>query len=87
MFSFPMMLFFAQLIRTIVQLAFQQLDDELSNRLKEQGFGVDRKSQRTITFLFGSITFVRRRMKNKEGEIRKGAQYSSLVLSKVEKPR
>ncbi|MCB0748601.1 MAG: hypothetical protein KDC90_14165 [Ignavibacteriae bacterium] len=30
-----MMLFFAQLIQTIVQLAFQQLDEEVSAKLKE----------------------------------------------------
>lgn len=46
-----MMLFFAQLIQTIVQLAFQQLDEEVSAKLKEEGFQVDRKSQRTVTFL------------------------------------
>ncbi len=65
-----MMLFFAQLIVMVAQLAFQQLDEELSEQLKNQGFGVDRKSQRTVTFLFGSVTFVRRRTKNKAGEIR-----------------
>ena len=88
-----MMLFFAQLIQTIVQLAFQQLDEEVSAKLKEEGFQVDRKSQRTVTFLFGSISYVRRRMKNKAGDIRypldeflgirKGIRYSSLVLRNV----
>lgn len=88
-----MMLFFAQLIQTIVQLAFQQLDEEVSEKLKEEGFQVDRKSQRTVTFLFGSISYVRRRMKNKAGDIRypldeflgirKGIRYSSLVLRNV----
>lgn len=88
-----MVMFFAQLIQLMVQLAFQQLDEEVSSELKKEGFQVDRKSQRTVTFLFGSVTYVRRRMKNKAGEIRypldeflgirKGIRYSSLVLRNV----
>lgn len=88
-----MMLFFAQLIETLVQLAFQRLDEELAQEWKQKGFQVDRKSVRTVTFLFGSVRFQRRRMKNEAGEIRypldeflgirKGVRYSSLVLRNV----
>lgn len=65
-----MMLFFAQLIETLVQLAFQRLDEELAQEWKQKSFQVDRKSVRTVTFLFESIRFQRRRMKNEDGEIR-----------------
>ncbi|MCF1633125.1 ISLre2 family transposase, partial [Tetragenococcus koreensis] len=53
----------------------------------------DRKSERTVTFLFGTVTYVRRRMKNQANEIRypldeflgirKSFRYSSLVLRNV----
>ncbi|GMA09282.1 hypothetical protein GCM10025886_24350 [Tetragenococcus halophilus subsp. flandriensis] len=88
-----MMLFFAQLIMTITQLAFQTLDEEVCAQCKKEGFRVDRKSERTITFLFGTVTYVRRRMKNQANEVRypldeflgvrKGLRYSSLVLRNV----
>ena len=85
-----MMIFFTQLIATITQLAFQTLDEEICAQCKKEGFRVDRKSERTITFLFGPVTYVRRRMKNQANDIRypldeflgirKGLRYSSLVL-------
>jgi len=88
-----MMIFFAQLIATLTQLAFQTLDEEVCAQCKKEGFRVDRKSERTITFLFGTVTYVRRRMKNQANEVRypldeflgvrKGLRYSSLVLRNV----
>ncbi|AYW46093.1 ISLre2 family transposase [Tetragenococcus koreensis] len=88
-----MMVFFAQLLATITQLAFQILDAEVSTQCKKEGFQVDRKNERTVTFLFGSVTYVRRRMKNQANEIRypldeflgirKSFRYSSLVLRNV----
>lgn len=64
-----MVMFFAQLIQLMVQLAFQQLDEEVSSELKKEGFQVDRKSQRTVTFLFGSVTYVRRRKEHLKGAL------------------
>ncbi|WP_317916054.1 UPF0236 family transposase-like protein, partial [Tetragenococcus halophilus] len=88
-----MMIFFTKLIATITQLAFQTLDEEICAQCKKEGFRVDRKSERTITFLFGPVTYVRRRMKNQANVIRypldeflgirKGLRYSSLVLRNV----
>ncbi len=88
-----MMLFFAQLIATITQLAFQTLDEEVCAQCKKEGFRVDRRSERTLTFLFGTVTYVRRRMKNQAIDIRypldeflgirKGIRYSSLVLRNI----
>jgi Uncharacterised protein family (UPF0236) len=87
------MIFLAQLITTIVQSAFQEIDEEESNKLKEQGYVVDRKSIRTVGFLFGSVHYSRRRMKSNEGDIRypldeflgirAKARYSSLVMRNV----
>ena len=88
-----MMLFFIELICLITQQAFKQLDDELFEQLKQEGYQSNRQSQRTITFLFGTVTYQRRRLKNNEGTIRypldeflgirKGTRYSSLVLRNV----
>lgn len=88
-----MMHFFSQLIIFLAQEAFRQLDDELFIEAKAQGYQSDRKSSRTVTFLFGTVTFHRRRMKNAAGDIyypldkflgiRKGSRYSSLVLRNV----
>lgn len=88
-----MMLFFIELICLITQQAFKQLDDELFEQLKQEGYQSNRQSQRTITFLFGTVTYQRRRLKNNEGTIRypldeflgirKGTCYSSLVLRNV----
>ena len=65
-----MMLFFIELICLITQQAFKQLDDELFEQLKQEGYQSNRQSQRTITFLFGTVTYQRRRLKNNEGTIR-----------------
>lgn len=85
--------YFAILLAQLMQLALEAIDDELHKEFKAKGYIVEKKDVRTIQFLFGAVTFKRRRMKVK-GEkgcypldlscgFEKRARYSLLVQRRI----
>lgn len=88
-----LMVFIAQFIGELMRMALEAIDDELQKEWKAKGYTVERSDTRTIHFLFGAVTFTRRRMK-KPGEtgvyaldqscgFEKGKRYSLLVQRQV----
>ena len=73
--------------------ALSQLDNEVCKEAKLKGYYVEKKVERTITFLIGTVTYKRRRMVNKEGKVKypldeymglhKRKRYSVLVLQRI----
>lgn len=88
-----MMTFFYYLILRIMQEALVILDEELAEPYKKSGFKIERRVNRTVTFLFGVVSFKRRRMVDASGKvahpldeflgIKKGSRFSTLVLKHV----
>lgn len=88
-----LMNYFAEVAGAMMQSALESIDDELQKEYKAKGYCMERKDSRTIQFLFGSVTFKRRRMA-REGEkgcypldiscgFEKGSRYSLLVQRQV----
>lgn len=88
-----LIIFFAQFVGELMRMALEAIDDELQKEWREKGYRVERSDTRTIQFLFGAVTFTRRRMK-KPGEtgvyaldqscgFEKGKRYSLLVQRQV----
>lgn len=85
--------FFIRFFCECVRLAFEQLDEEVATTYKQKGFRIERRDERTLHFLFGSVTYKRRRMSqkgqsglyplDKEMGVVKHQRYSPLVLSAV----
>lgn len=53
--------FFLNLIRELMSLALELVDQELSESMKNQGYQIEKKNQRSINMAFGKATYVRRR--------------------------
>ena len=53
--------FFLNLIRNLMALALEQVDQELSESMKNQGYQIEKKNQRSINMAFGEVTYARRR--------------------------
>ncbi|WP_173004101.1 UPF0236 family transposase-like protein, partial [Lactobacillus helveticus] len=53
--------FFLNLIRELMSLALERADQELSESMKNQGYQIEKKNQRSINMAFGEATYVRRR--------------------------
>ena len=53
--------FFLNLIRELMSLALERVDQELSGSMKNQGYQIEKKNQRSINMAFGEVTYVRRR--------------------------
>ncbi len=53
--------FFLNLIRELMSLALELVDQELSESMKNQGYQIEKKNQRSINMAFGEATYVRRR--------------------------
>ncbi|ALJ23474.1 transposase [Lactobacillus gallinarum] len=56
-----LVVFFLNLIRNLMTLALEQVDQELSESMKNQGYQIEKKNQRLINMAFGEVTYVRRR--------------------------
>jgi hypothetical protein len=56
-----LMIFLFGVIREIMACAFEKLDDELVESYRAQGYEIEKKNNRTILTLLGTITFRRRR--------------------------
>ncbi|WP_051929705.1 ISLre2 family transposase [Carnobacterium mobile] len=55
--------YFSNKISDIMQLILEYIDDGLAEEYKKQGYRIEKRDLRTIQFLFGKVTFKRRRMK------------------------
>ncbi len=77
----------------IIGVLFEYMDAKLYESVKMQGYKVDRRDERSINFLFGTVTFKRRRIR-KPGEkgfylldrklgIAKGKRFSGAVIMAV----
>ena len=53
--------FFLNLIRELMSLALERVDQELSESMRNQGYQIEKKNQRSINMAFGEATYVRRR--------------------------
>ena len=53
--------FFLNLIRELMSLALELVDQELSESMRNQGYQIEKKNQRSINMAFGEATYVRRR--------------------------
>lgn len=88
-----MMIFLYGIMQEIVRQAFSALDQELAGRYTAKGYKIDRNSERTMTFLFGTLPFTRRRLVGPTREvvypldsflgIQKKRRYSLLVMRNV----
>ena len=86
-------LYVVSVICECIRLAFEQLDEEMAEIYKQKGFRIKRRDQRSIHFLFGSVTYKRRRMAQKgqpgmypldhELGFVKHQRYSALVLNTI----
>ena len=56
-----LLVFFLNLIKELMSLALEALDQELSKSMKDQGYQIEKKNQRSINMAFGEITYARRR--------------------------
>lgn len=56
-----LVVFFLNLIRNLMALALEQVDQELSESMKNQGYQIEKKNQRSINMAFGEVTYSRRR--------------------------
>ena len=56
-----LVVFFLNLIRNLMALALEQVDQELSESMKNQGYQIEKKNQRSINMAFGEVTYARRR--------------------------
>lgn len=56
---------FQSVIQTLLSSAFKQIDQELIQGYKQQGYEIDSSCNRTIQFVFGNIRFQRHRMRKK----------------------
>ena len=56
-----LVVFFLNLIRNLMALALEQVDQELSESMKNQGYRIENKNQRSIKMTFGEVTYSRRR--------------------------
>lgn len=85
--------YFAEVFGECVKQAFEAIDEEVSNQHKEQGYRVERRDSRSIQYLFGDVTFKRRRMKradakgiypfDREMGLGKHQRYSTLLMRNV----
>ncbi|MGM0124137.1 hypothetical protein IGI37_002806 [Enterococcus sp. AZ194] len=62
-----LVIYLANLIREIITMAFEQIDDDLIGEYKKQGYQIEKKNDRKLLTVFGEIQFRRRRY-IKEGE-------------------
>ena len=53
--------FFLNLIRELMSLALERVDQELSESMRNRGYQIEKKNQRSINMAFGEATYVRRR--------------------------
>ena len=78
----------------LVSQTIERLDDEMVGQMTSNGYKIDRKDERTVHFLFGSVTYIRRRyidLANKLGfypvdyhlGMFKHKKYSPLVMARV----
>lgn len=49
--------FFVRFFCECLRLAFEQLDEEVATTYKQKLFRIERRNERTIHFLFGSVTY------------------------------
>ncbi|POO31799.1 hypothetical protein CDA64_00375 [Lactobacillus helveticus] len=53
--------FFLNLSRELMSLALERVDQELSESMRNRGYQIEKKNQRSINMAFGEATYVRRR--------------------------
>lgn len=53
--------FFLNLIKEVMSLALAEVDDEMTEELKAQGYQIEKKNERSINMAFGEVRYNRRR--------------------------
>lgn len=85
--------YFSDLVSQLMKEALEALDSELYVPFKAEGWRIANRDSRTITFTFGTVEFMRRRLK-KKGEksffpldnicgFNKSERYSTLLQKQV----
>lgn len=85
--------YFTEIFGQCVKQAFEAIDEEVAKRYKERGYRIEGRDSRSIQYLFGDVTFKRRRMKkddakgiypfDKEMGLGKHQRYSMLLMRNV----